>query len=95
MFGITQTITWGILYYSFSVFLPSMEAEHGWSRGEMSGALAPVSAGAFFDVVGSYDPLFWGFVWLSVVSAGVVLLVRSDAPSPEPEVSTAPRPATR
>ena len=23
--GITQTITWGILYYSFSVFLPAME----------------------------------------------------------------------
>jgi MFS family permease len=38
--GITETITWGILYYSFTVFLPSMEADLGWSRGEMSGALS-------------------------------------------------------
>lgn len=38
--GITETISWGILYYSFSVFLPAMEADLGWSRGEMSGAFA-------------------------------------------------------
>src|SRR5437868_11148169 len=38
--GITETITWGILYYAFAVFLPVMERELGWSRGEMSGALA-------------------------------------------------------
>ncbi len=38
--GITQTITWGILYYGFTVFLPAMEADLGWSRGEMSGALS-------------------------------------------------------
>jgi MFS family permease len=40
MLGITQTITWGILYYGFSVFLTPMEAELGWSRGQMSGALS-------------------------------------------------------
>jgi MFS family permease len=38
--GITETITWGIVYYAFAVFLPAMEAEFGWSRGEMSGAFA-------------------------------------------------------
>src|SRR5215212_10094634 len=38
--GVTETISWGILYYSFSVFLPVMEADLGWSRGEMSGAFA-------------------------------------------------------
>src|SRR6187431_579183 len=40
MLGITQTITWGIVYYGFSSFLPAQEAELGWSRGEMSGALS-------------------------------------------------------
>jgi sugar phosphate permease len=40
MFGITQTITWGIVYYSFSVFLPAMETDLGWSRGQMAGALS-------------------------------------------------------
>ena len=38
--GITETITWGILYYGFTVFLPALEADLGWSRGEMSGALS-------------------------------------------------------
>src|SRR5215208_5071610 len=38
--GITETITWGIVYYGFTVFLPAMEAELGWSRGEMSGAFS-------------------------------------------------------
>ncbi len=40
MLGITQTITWGILYYGFSAFMPAMEAEMGWTRGQMSGALS-------------------------------------------------------
>ena len=40
MLGITQTITWGILYYGFSTFMPAMEGEMGWTRGQMSGALS-------------------------------------------------------
>ena len=40
MLGVTQTITWGILYYGFSTFMPAMEAEMGWTRGRMSGALS-------------------------------------------------------
>ena len=38
--GITETISWGILYYAFTVFLAPMEAELGWSRGAMTGALS-------------------------------------------------------
>lgn len=38
--GVTQTITWGLFYYSFSVFLPAMQADLGGSRGEMAGALS-------------------------------------------------------
>src|SRR3954453_9781782 len=40
MLGITQTITWGIVYYGFTVFLPVLEADQGWSRGQMSGAFS-------------------------------------------------------
>lgn len=36
--AITETISWGIIYYAFSVFLKPMEAETGWSRGELTGA---------------------------------------------------------
>jgi MFS family permease len=40
MLGITQTITWGIVYYGFTVFLPVLEADRGWTRGQMSGAFS-------------------------------------------------------
>src|SRR5688572_2234395 len=40
MLGITQTITWGILYYGFTVMLPVLEADQGWTRGQQSGAFS-------------------------------------------------------
>lgn len=54
--GITETITWGIIYYGFAVFLPFMEADLGWSRGAMSGAfaLATLLSGAFAAPVGRW-----------------------------------------
>jgi len=58
-------------------------------------ALAPISGGVAYDLLGSYDPLFWSFVLLSAISAGVVLLVRQAAPVPEPLPSTAIPAATR
>src|SRR6266849_9708478 len=38
--GITETISWGVLYYAFSVFLTPMEADLGWSRAAMTGAFS-------------------------------------------------------
>jgi MFS family permease len=38
--GVTETISWGILYYAFTVYLAPMEAELGWSRGDMTGAFS-------------------------------------------------------
>ena len=32
--GITETISWGVLYYAFSAFVTPMEADLGWSRAE-------------------------------------------------------------
>ena len=38
--AITETVSYGALFYSFPVFIAPMEAEFGWSRGELSGAFS-------------------------------------------------------
>jgi MFS family permease len=38
--GLTETISWGILYYGFAVFLAPMERELGWSRSSVTGAFS-------------------------------------------------------
>ena len=43
-----------------------------------------------YDLLGSYVPLFWGFVALSALAVAVVLLVRESGPAPE-STATAPR----
>ena len=38
--AVTQTISWGVLYYAFAVFLPSMQRELAWSKTELTGAFS-------------------------------------------------------
>jgi MFS family permease len=38
--ALTETTSYGILYYSFTVFLAPMGAEQGWSRAAMTGAFS-------------------------------------------------------
>jgi MFS family permease len=38
--AVTETVSWGILYYAFAVFLPSMQRELGWSKTELTGAFS-------------------------------------------------------
>src|SRR5437762_11218919 len=38
--GITETVSWGVIYYAFTVYLAPMESELGWSRGDMTGAFS-------------------------------------------------------
>ena len=38
--GFTETVSWGVLYYAFSVLIAPTTAELGWSRAEISGALS-------------------------------------------------------
>ena len=40
VFGFTETVSWGVLYYAFSVLIPPTTQELGWSRAEISGALS-------------------------------------------------------
>lgn len=38
--SLTEVVSWGVLVYSFPVFLKPMENELGWSRGELSAAFS-------------------------------------------------------
>ena len=38
--ALTETTSWGVLYYAFTVFLAPMQQELGWSRGAMTGAFS-------------------------------------------------------
>lgn len=38
--AITETVSFGVIFYAFSVFITPMEAELGWSRAEISGAFS-------------------------------------------------------
>lgn len=38
--GVTETISYGVLFYAFSVFITPMQASLGWSRAETTGAFS-------------------------------------------------------
>src|SRR5215212_12096850 len=75
--GITETMTWGIIYYSFGVFMPVLEAEQGWSRGEMSGAFAVATllSGVFAAPVGRWLDSRGPRLLMSAGSIAAVLLI--------------------
>lgn len=75
--GITETISWGVLYYAFSVLLTPMQAEHGWSRGATTGAfsVAVVVSGVAAIPVGRWLDRYGARQLMSVGSSLGVLLV--------------------
>jgi MFS family permease len=38
--AVTETVSWGVLYYAFAVFLPAMQRSLGWSKTELTGAFS-------------------------------------------------------
>ena len=52
--AVTETVSWGILYYAFAVFLVPMQEETGWSLALLTGAysLALLLSGVAAPVVG-------------------------------------------
>lgn len=54
--AVTETVSWGIVYYAFAVFLVPMEAELGWSRATLTEAysLALLIAGLAAIPVGRW-----------------------------------------
>ncbi|MFT5195868.1 MAG: MFS family permease [Cellvibrionaceae bacterium] len=53
--AVTETVSWGIIFYAFSVFITTTEAELGWSRAQITGAF---SLSLFMTAAGSY-PVGW------------------------------------
>lgn len=72
--GVTETTSWGIVYYAFSVMLAPMQAELGWSRGEITLAfsLAILASGLSAVPVGAWIDRHGG---RAVMTAGSLLAV--------------------
>lgn len=75
--AITETISWGIIYYSFSVFLSPMETEFGWSRAALTGAfsLSLLVMGVCAYPVGSWVDRKGGRWLMTAGSTAAALLV--------------------
>ena len=54
--GIVEVVAWGVLYYTFSVYLPLMEAELGWSTAKLAAgfSLALLVSGVIAPFVGRW-----------------------------------------
>ncbi len=81
--GITEIISWGVLYYAFGVFLTPMEADLGWSRGAITGAfsLALVLSGVAAIPVGRWLDRHGARVLMTAGSCVATLLVLAWASS--------------
>lgn len=55
-FAISQTAGWGVLYFSFALVVGPMEAELGWSRTDLNGAL---TAGLLTTALASLPVGYW------------------------------------
>ena len=51
--SVTETITWGIIFYGFPVFLRAMEGELGASRVVVTGAFSSSASSSSSSVAGS------------------------------------------
>jgi MFS family permease len=80
--SVAETLSWGILYYSFSVFIRPIEIEMGWSRPQVTGAfslsllaagLAAIPVGHWADARGARGLMTAG----SVLGALLLLALSS------------------
>jgi MFS family permease len=83
--AVTETISWGILYYAFSVFLAPMEAELGWTRAELTGGfslmwlmsgLLAYPVGAWIDKHGAR-----GLMSIGAIAASILVIAWSQVNS--------------
>lgn len=75
--ALTETVSWGILYYAFSVFLVPMGEELGWSPATLTGAysLALLVSGLAAPLVGRWLDRHGPRALMTVGSIAGVLLV--------------------
>ena len=76
-FALTETISWGILYYAFSVFLVPMQRDLGWSAAAITGAysLATLVSGLAAPFVGRWLDLHGPRALMTLGSIAGTLLV--------------------
>lgn len=75
--SLAQLVSWGSIYYGFSLFVVPMEAELGWSRISLNGALSLglLMSGLFAYPVGSWIDRRGGRMLMTIGSlAGAALL---------------------
>lgn len=74
--SVAQLVSWGTIFYGFPLFIASMEAELGWSRGLLNGALSfgLLTAGFAAYPVGRIIDARGGRLVMSAGSALAVLL---------------------
>jgi MFS family permease len=84
--AIAQLVSWGSLYYSFSLFVVPMEAELGWSRTTLNGALSLglLVAGVLAYPVGAWIDRHGGRAVMSLgsLSGAALLAAWSSTQSP-------------
>lgn len=75
--AISETVSYGVMFYAFSVFITPMEAELGWTRGELSGAfsLSLLIAGLAAFPVGHWLDRHGARLLMTAGSLGATLLV--------------------
>lgn len=75
--AVTETVSWGIIYYAFTVFIAPMERELGWSRTELTGgfSLALLIMGAMAYPVGSWVDRYGARVLMTAGSIAAALLI--------------------
>lgn len=76
MLSVAQLVSWGTIFYGFPLFIASMEAELGWSRSLLNGALSLglLTAGFAAYPVGRIIDVYGGRLVMSLGSALAVLL---------------------
>ena len=75
--AITETVSYGVMFYAFSVFLTPMEESLGWSRSELTGgfSLALLIAGGMAIPVGYWLDKHGSRLLMSFGSIGATILV--------------------
>ncbi len=75
--AVTETVSYGVMFYAFSVFITPMEAELGWSRAQLTGAfsLSLLITGLVGVPVGYWLDKRGGRLLMTAGSIGATVLV--------------------
>lgn len=75
--AVTETVSYGVIFYAFSVFITPMEAELGWSRAQLTGAfsLSLLITGLVGVPVGYWLDKRGGRLLMTAGSIGATILV--------------------